>query len=177
MTVVLRTHQDPAALAGAVRAQVWKRDNSIPVERMQTMREIMSASMAPRRFQTGLVLIFALVALGLALLGVYGVTSYAVTRQTREIGVRFALGARQRDVVEAVLSQHLRPVATGLLLGLALAWAASSAMRSFLFGVAPLDPVVFGTVCIALAATALMACYVPARRASRIDPVIALRRE
>lgn len=177
MTVVLRTNQDAEALAGAVRAQVWRRDDSIPVERMKTMREIMSASMAPRRFQTGLVLTFALVALGLAQLGIYGVTSYAVTRQTREIGVRFALGARQRDVVETVLSYHLRPVATGLLLGLALAWAVTTAMRGFLFGVAPLDPLVFGTVCIALATTAMMACYVPARRASRIDPVIALRQE
>lgn len=177
MTMVLRTNQNPEALAGAVRAEVWRRDNSIPVERMKTMREIMSASMAPRRFQTGLVLIFALVALGLAQLGVYGVTSYAVTRQTREIGVRFALGAQQREVVETILSHHLRPVATGLLLGMALAWAATTAMRSFLFGVAPLDPLVSGTVCIALATTALMACYVPARRASRIDPVIALRRE
>jgi len=110
-------------------------------------------------------------------LGVYGVTSYAVTRQTREIGVRFALGARQRDVVEAVLSHHLRPVLTGLVLGLALAWAATTAMRSFFFDVAPLDPLVFGTVCIALGTTAMMACYVPARRASRIDPLIALRRE
>jgi predicted permease len=177
MTVVIRTDQDPEALAGAVRAQVWRRDNSVPVERMQTMREIMSASLAPRRFQTGLVLIFALAALGLALLGVYGVTSYAVTRQTREIGVRFALGARRRDVVEAVLSHHLRPVLTGLMLGLALAWAATTAMRSLFFDVAPLDPLVFGTVCIALATTAMMACYVPARRASRIDPLIALRRE
>jgi predicted permease len=177
MTVVLRTNQDPEALAGAVRAEVWKRDNSIPVERMQTMREVMTASLAPRRFQTALVLIFALVALGLAQLGVYGVTSYAVTRQTREIGVRFALGARQRDVMEAVLSHHLRPVVTGLLVGASLAWAVTRAMRSFLFGVAPLDALVFLTVCIALAATAGMACYVPARRASRIDPVIALRQE
>jgi putative ABC transport system permease protein len=171
------TNTEPEALAGAVRAEVWKRDNSIPVERMQTMREIMSASLAPRRFQTALVLVFALVALGLAQLGVYGVTNYAVTRQTREIGVRFALGARQRDIVEAVMSHHLRPIATGLLLGLALAWAVTSMLRSFLFGVAPLDPLVFGTVGMALATTAMMACYIPARRASRIDPVIALRRE
>ena len=177
MTVVLRTNQDPEALAGAVRAEVWKRDNSIPVERMQTMREIMTASLAPRRFQTALVLSFAVVALGLAQLGVYGVTSYAVTSQTREIGVRFALGARQRDVMEAVLSHHLRPVMTGLLVGAGLAWAVTRAMRSFLFGVAPLDPLVFVTVCVVLVATAAMACYVPARRASRIDPLIALRRE
>jgi predicted permease len=177
MTVVIRTHQDPEPLAAAVRAQVWKRDNSIPVERIRTMREIMSASVAPRRFQTALVLLFALLALGLALIGVYGVTSYAVTRQTREFGVRFALGAQRWDLLRAVLSQHLRPVAAGLLLGLVLAWTASTTMRSFLFGVAPLDPIVLGIVCAVLAITAAIACYGPARRASRIDPVIALRHD
>jgi putative ABC transport system permease protein len=141
------------------------------------MREIMSASVAPRRFQTALVLLFALLALGLALVGVYGVTSYAVTRQTREFGVRFALGAQRWDLMRAVLSQQLRPVAAGLLLGLVLAWSASTTMRSFLFGVAPLDPIVLGAVCAVLAITAAIACYVPARRASRLDPVIALRHD
>jgi predicted permease len=177
MTVVMRTQQDADALAAAVRAQIWKRDNSIPVEPIRTMREIMSASVAPRRFQTTLVLLFALLALGLALVGVYGVTNYSVTRQTREIGVRFALGAERRDLLRAVLSQHLRPVAGGLMLGLALAWMATITIRNVLFGVAPLDPLVLGTVCFALAITAALACYVPARRASRIDPVIALRHD
>jgi predicted permease len=177
MTVVIRTQQDPATLAAAVRAQVWKRDNSIPVEQMRTMREVMSAAVGPRRFQTALVLLFALLALGLALIGVYGVTSYAVTRQTRELGVRFALGANQSDLLRGVLAQHLRPVAAGLLIGLALASGATMMMRSFFFGVAPVDPGVFGAVSAALAVTAAMACYLPARRASRIDPVIALRHE
>jgi predicted permease len=177
MTVVIRTQQDPETLAAAVRAAIWKRDNGIPIERMRTMREIMSESVAPRRFQTLLVLLFALVALGLALVGVYGVTSYAVTRQTREFGVRCALGAQRWDLLRAVLSQHLRPVASGLVIGLVLAWAATATVRSFLFGVAPLDPVVLGTVSLALAITAAMACYFPARRASRIDPVIALRHD
>jgi ABC-type antimicrobial peptide transport system permease subunit len=144
---------------------------------MTTMREILSASVAPRRFQTTLVLLFALLALGLALVGVYGVTSYAVTRQTQEFGVRYALGAQRSDLLRAVLVQHLQPVTAGLLLGLALGWAATAPMRSILFGVAPLDPLVLGTVCLALAVTAATACYVPARRASRIDPVIALRHD
>jgi len=177
MTVVIRTQHDPETLASAVRAQVWKRDNSIPLERIRTMREILSASVAPRRFQTTLVLLFAVVALGLALVGVYGVTNYTVTRQTREIGVRFALGAERWDLVRAVLGQHLRPVAAGLLLGLALAWMATATIRSVLFGVSPLDPLVLGSVCLVLASTAALACYVPARRASRMDPVIALRHD
>jgi hypothetical protein len=177
MTVVIRTHQDPEALAAVVRAQIWKRDNSVPIERMRTMREIMSESVAPRRFQTTLVLLFALLALGLALVGVYGVTSYAVARQTREIGVRFALGAPQSDLLRSVLAQGMRPVAAGLLFGTALAWAMTTAMRSFLFGVAPLDPVALVTVSVVLIATAAMACYVPARRAARMDPLVALRHD
>ncbi|MPZ17602.1 MAG: FtsX-like permease family protein [Luteitalea sp.] len=177
MTVVIRTTQEPETLAAAVRAQIWKRDNSIPVETMRTMREIVSESVAPRRFQTALVLLFALLALGLALVGVYGVTSYAVARQTQEIGVRLALGAQRSDLLRSVLAQGLRPVVAGLLVGLVLAWTAATAIRSFLFGVAPLDPVALGTVSAALILTAAMACYLPARRAARIDPVVALRRD
>ena len=125
MTVVIRTIHDPETLAAAVRAQIWQRDNSVPIEKMRTMREIVSASVAPRRFHTALVLLFALLALGLALVGVYGVTSYGVARQTREIGVRVALGAQRSELFRAVLAQGLRPVAVGLLLGLGLAWAAT----------------------------------------------------
>ena len=177
MTVVIRTTQEPETLAAAVRAQIWRRDNSIPVERMRTMRQIVSESVAPRRFQTALVLLFALLALGLALVGVYGVTSYAVAPRTKEIGVRLALGAQRSDLLRSVLAQGLRPVAAGLLLGLALAWTATTTMRSFLFGVAPLDPVALATVSVALMVTGAMACYFPARRAARIDPIAALRQD
>ncbi|MGH9161564.1 MAG: ADOP family duplicated permease [Vicinamibacteraceae bacterium] len=177
MSVVVRTTQDPKTLAAAVRARIWKRDNSIPVDTMRTMRDIVSESVAPRRFQTALVLLFAVLALGLALIGVYGVTSYAVARQTQEIGVRLALGARRADLLRSVLMQGLRPVAAGLVLGLALAWAAATTVRGFLFGVAPLDPLALGVVSTALILTAALACYFPARRAARIDPVVALRQD
>lgn len=126
MTVVIRTPQSPEVLAAAVRAQIWKHDDSIPAERLRTMGEIMSASVAPRRSQTALVLLFAVSALGLALVGVYGVTGYAVARQTREIGVRFALGAQRGELLREILSQHLSPVAAGLLAGFALAWVTAN---------------------------------------------------
>jgi putative ABC transport system permease protein len=177
MTIVIRTTHDPATLAAPVRAQIWKRDKSIPVEKMRTMGEIVSESIAPRRFQTALVLLFALLALALALVGVYGVTSYAVARQTQEMGVRLALGAEPSDLLKSVVAQGLRPVAAGLLLGLALAWTAITTMRSFLFAAAPMDPVALGAVSVSLLATAAMACYLPARRAARIDPVVALRHD
>ena len=177
MSVVIRAHADPALLASAIRQRIRKHDDAVPIERMTTMRETVSASIAPRRFQTMLVVLFALLALALALVGVYGVTSYAVTRQTREFGVRLALGAQRRELLRGVLTQHLYPVAVGLLLGLALGWIATIALRSILFGVAPLDPLVLASVCVTLSITAAAACYLPARRASRVDPVIALRHE
>jgi predicted lysophospholipase L1 biosynthesis ABC-type transport system permease subunit len=177
MTVVIRSDQNPEALAPLIRERIWRRDNSIPVERIRTMGEIVSESMALRRFQTTLVVLFAVLALGLALIGVYGVTSYAVARQTREIGVRFALGAQRSDLLRSVLVQGMRPVAAGFLLGMLLAWAATTTMRSFLFGVTPLDPVAVGAVSVALMSTAAIACYVPARRAARLDPLVALRHD
>jgi predicted permease len=177
MTIVIRTAQEPETLAAAVRAEVWKRDNTVPVPTVRTMREIVSASIAPRRFQMAMVLLFATLALGLALVGIYGVTSYAVARQTREIGVRIALGAHRPVLLRSVLAQGLRPVAAGLLLGLPVAVAAATAMRSFLFGIGPLDPVALCAMSAALLITAAIACYLPARRAARVDAVVALRAE
>ena len=177
MTIVVRTAQEPETLAAAVRAEVWKRDNAVPVPTVRTMREIVSASVASRRFQMTMILLFAALALGLALVGVYGVTSYAVAQQTREIGVRIALGAQRSALLRSVLVQGLRPVAAGLLLGLPAAAAAAAAMRSFLFGIGPLDPAALSAMSAVLLFTATMACYLPARRAARVDPVVALRAE
>lgn len=175
MTIVVRTAQDPGAIAATIRAEIGRLDDSVPVDRMRTMADIVDESVAPRRFQASLVVLFALVALSLALSGVYGVTSYTVARRTREFGVRLALGAQRSELLRFVVSQGLRPVAVGVVLGLALAWAATTAARSVLFGVSALDPLTLGTVSLVLIATAALACYIPARRASRIDPVVALR--
>ena len=175
MTVVVRTFEDPQTLAPVVRAAIWRLDRDLPIASMKTMREVVSASVAPRRFQMALVVLFAALSLALALVGIYGVTSYSVARQTREIGMRMALGAQKSDVIRAVLAQGLQPVVAGLALGLAGARLAAILVRSLLFGVSPLDPVAIGGVALLLLAAAALACYIPARRAARLDPVIALR--
>lgn len=117
VTLVVRTAREPETLASAVRSEVWKLDRGLPVTSMQTMREIISASTAQRRFQMTLILVFAALSLALAVIGIYGVTSYSVSRQTQEIGLRMALGAQQSNVLFSVLTDGLRPVALGLLLG------------------------------------------------------------
>ena len=176
MSIVIRTAREPETIAAAVRAEVWNRDTAVPVT-VRTMRDIVSASVAPRRFQMVMVLLFATLALGLALIGVYGVTSYAVARHTKEIGIRIALGAQRPVLLWSVLAQGLRPVAAGLFLGLPAAVAAATALRSLLFGIGPLDPVALCATSTALLVTAAIACYVPARRAARVDAVVALRAE
>jgi putative ABC transport system permease protein len=177
VTLMLRTALEPETLASAVRSEVWILDRNLPVASMQTMREIVSASTAPRRFQMTLIGLFAALSLALAVVGIYGVTSYSVARRTQEIGLRMALGAQQADVLKSVLMEGLRPVLVGLALGLGAAGMAAASIRSMLFGIGPLDPVALGAVCCILLAAAALACYVPARRASGVDPVSALRSE
>jgi putative ABC transport system permease protein len=177
MSVVLRTTQEPEKLISAVRNEVWKHDRAVPVPTFRTMREIVSASLTARKFQMAMILLFAALALGLALVGVYGVTSYSVARQTREIGVRIAIGAQPREVLRSVLAKGLRPVGFGLLVGLVVGAGAAFSIRSFLFGIVPLDPIALCMVSGALLVTATIACYIPARRAARVDPTVALRAE
>jgi putative ABC transport system permease protein len=177
MTLVVRTAREPAGLAPAVRAEIRKMDSSLPIPAIRTMREIVSASVAQRRFQMVLTLLFAIVALLLGAVGVYGVVSYSVACRTRDIGLRIALGAMRSDVMRWVISNGMRPVLIGLISGLAGAIAIAGGLRSLLFAIAPTDSVSLGSVTVVLLAASGLACYLPARRAARLDPMVALRQE
>jgi putative ABC transport system permease protein len=177
MTMVVRTAQEPTSLAAAVRAEIWKLDPNLPVLAMRTMQEIVSSTVAQRRFQMTLTSLFAVVALLLGAVGVYGVVSYSVACRTRDIGLRIALGALRADVMRWVFAGGMRPVLIGLGAGLVGAIAIASSVRSLLFDVAPADPLSLGTVVLVLLLASGFACYLPARRAAAMDPMIALRHE
>jgi predicted permease len=172
---VMRTAQDPAAMANALRSVFHELDPELPVANVETMREIFSESVSSRRFQTILAGAFAAAALLLACFGIYGVISYTVTRRTNEIGIRIALGAQASQVSMLVLRQGIRPVIAGLIAGVAAALAAGELIRSFLFGASAHDPAAISAVVAILLVVAIAACWTPARRASRIDPMVALR--
>jgi putative ABC transport system permease protein len=175
--VVVRTASDPSALASAARDAVASLDKDIPVARVRTMDQLMTASVAPPRFRTVLVSMFAAVGLLLAAIGLYGVISYAVTERTHELGVRIALGADRVDVVRLVLKEALAMAACGILVGLAGALATTRLMQSLLFGVASTDATTYAAISVLLLVTALVASYLPVRRATRVDPMVALRYE
>jgi predicted permease len=177
MTLVIRTAQDPARLASAARGAVWRLDGALPIAAIRTMRQIVAATVAPRRFQMLLVAVFAVMALLLGAVGAYGVVNCAVTSRTREIGLRMALGAVRADVMRWVIAGGMRPVVVGMAVGLAGAAAAAGALRSMLFGIAPVDPISFAIVVAVLLGSSGLACYVPARRAAALDPMTALRHE
>ena len=176
-TLVVRSSLSPRVLAPAIRARLLAYDPQLLVLRTRPMAEVVSGALSRPRFHLLLVGSFAVVALGLAAVGIYGVTAMSVTRRTREIGIRMALGAQTGDVLGRVLAQGMWPVALGGLAGVAGAVGMTRALRSMLFGVTPLDPVSFALAPTMLAAVALLACYLPARRALRIDPIAALREE
>ena len=177
MYLVVRSDADPSTLVNLVKNQIWTVDNQIPVTRVQTMREIMAASVAGQRFNMLLLGIFASVALALAGVGIYGVISYSVTQRTHEIGIRMALGAQTRDVLKLILGQGLLLAAIGVVIGVAGAFALTRVMSSLLFGVSATDPATFTVVALLLIAVALLASYIPARRAMKVDPMVALRYE
>jgi predicted permease len=175
MTVVVRTAGPPSAIGPAIRSELRGLDANLPVVRMRPMSEVVAASVGPRRFQSLIVGVLSALALALACVGVYGATSYAVSSGVKEVGVRVALGADPRSVLGLVFRQGFRPVLLGVALGLCLAPIASSLVRHLLFHVRPVDPLALGAVCLTLVAIAGAVCYLPARRAARIDPVRALR--
>jgi predicted permease len=177
MQLALRTATDPATLVRAVRSQVMAVDSSEPIYHVSTMEQTLSDSLAPRRFNMLLLGIFAGLALALATVGIYGVMAFSVTQRTHEIGIRMALGAERPDVLGLIVRQGLRLTLIGVVLGVAGAWALTGFIASFLFGVAPRDPATFALVSLALVAASILACYIPARRATRVDPMVALRYE
>ncbi|HYH46950.1 MAG TPA: FtsX-like permease family protein, partial [Thermoanaerobaculia bacterium] len=168
---------DPAGLTAAVRAAVGEVDPDVPVYRVRTMDEVVAASLSASRFNAVLFGLFAVLALGLAAVGVYGVVSYAVAQRTHEIGIRMALGAGHRSVVGMVLRQGMGTVLLGVAAGLVGAVFASRLLAGLVFGVSPRDPLTFVLVPLTLAAVALLANVMPARRATRVDPMVALRRD
>ncbi|HYU98710.1 MAG TPA: ABC transporter permease, partial [Pyrinomonadaceae bacterium] len=177
MTLVVRTTNDPHSVITAVQNEVHAMDNELPIFNVKTMDEYISATVAGPRFNATLLVIFAGVALILTIVGLYGVMSYSVAQRTNEIGIRMALGAQTSDVLRLIVSQGFKLVLIGLGIGLAGAFALMRVIASLLFGVTAKDPLTFAAVAVLLALVALLACYIPARRATRLDPLHALRYE
>lgn len=177
MRVALAANVDPASLANAAKQAVWKVDSDQPVYKVRPMQELLDNSMAPQRLILSLLGAFSLLALLLAAIGIYGVMSYNVTQHTREIGLRMALGAQTLDVLCMVLVQGMKVIAVGLLFGLILALTLTRFLTSLLYEVSVTDPLTFSVVAISLVLVALIACLVPACRAVRVDPMVALRYE
>ena len=174
-SIVLKTQGDPASLASAIRQAVREVDPNQPVSRLKTMQDMVQSSLAPRQFAVRLLGFFALVALFMAALGLYGVISYSVAQRTQEIGVRMALGAQARSLIALVVGQGLRLAALGVVIGLILATVLSRMLQSQFFGVSAFDPVTFASIAAVLLGAASLASYLPARRAAKVDPLRALR--
>ena len=177
MNIVVRSESDPMLLLPAIREQVRALDAELPIYHAQRMEEYVAASVAQRRFTSLLCAVFAGAGLLLAVVGLFGVMSYSVAQRTHEIGVRVAVGAEKRDILRLILTEGMGITVVGLGVGLLGAFGVSSIVKSQLFGVSATDPLTFLGVILALAVVALLACYIPARRATRVDPMVALRYE
>ncbi len=177
ISLIVRAKGDPAFLEPAVRAAVWSIDRDIPVEEMATLEQAVARSEAEPRFHAVLLGVFAALGLTITLVGIYGVISYSVSQRTREIGIRMALGAQSRDVLRQVLWEGMKLALAGLAIGIIAALALTRVLAALLFEVRATDPVTFVVVSSLLACVALAACYLPARRATRVDPLVALRYE
>jgi putative ABC transport system permease protein len=177
MTLVVRTAGPPTEMTAAIRNAVLELDKEQPIANVSTLAQSLSTSIAQQQFSMLLLGVFAAVALLLAAVGIYGVLSYAVTQRTHEIGIRMALGAGRREVLKLVVGHGLRLTLLGVAAGLATAFALTRLMKTLLFGVSATDPLTFGLIALLLIAVALLACYLPARRATQVDPLVALRCE
>ncbi len=177
MTVIIKGSSDPNQMMAAVRQQIKGIDPDQPIYSVRTMHEIRAESVASERLNLTLLSIFAGLALALAIVGIYGVMSYAVTQRTHEIGIRMAIGAQSKHVFQMILGQGMALALIGIGLGLIGAFALTRLMTTMLFGIEPTDPLTFGAIAILLTTVALLACYIPGRRATKVDPVVSLRYE
>jgi predicted permease len=177
INVLVRTEVEPLSLAASVRGQIAALNKDQAVFNVRTMEQILAQSVASRRFSMLLLTVFAVAALALASLGIYGLMSYAVAQRTREIGVRMALGAQSGNVLKLVIGQGMKLALAGVALGLVASLALTRTMKTLLFGVSATDPLTFAAIALLLVLVALLACFVPARRATKVDPMIALRSE
>jgi putative ABC transport system permease protein len=177
MTILVRTQNDPSAIVPSLRKAVWSIDPNQPIADVSTMEQIVADSIAQPRLSMLMMGLFGALALILAAVGIYGLLSYAVTQRTQEMGIRMALGARVKDVLGLILKQGMMLVLIGEVFGLVGAFALTRLIRTLLFGVTPTDATTFVVVSAVLTGVALLACYFPARRATKVDPLVALRYE
>ena len=177
MTLVVRSSAKPASLVSAVSNAVHDVDRNIPVRNVLTMDELVTTSLSQQRFNLMLLSAFAVLALILAAIGIYSVLSYSVRRRVQEIGIRLALGARISDVLRMIVIEGMRPTLLGVTIGIVGALALGQVMSSLVYGVKPTDPLTFLAVAMVLAVVALSATIIPAYRAARVDPMVALRYE
>ena len=176
-TVVIRTSVEPLSLAEPVRQAIWKVDSDQPMWKIRTVEFLVNRSVADRKFLMALMGIFAFLALALTIIGLYGVISYLVNQRTQEIGIRLALGAQMGDILRMVLKQGMILVLTGVAIGLAVSWLLTGLMSRLLYQVKPTDPLTFAVIALLLIGVAMLACYLPARRAAKVEPLKALRYE
>jgi putative ABC transport system permease protein len=177
MYLVIRTGSNPSQLTAAVRTEVSALDKTLPVFNVKPMTQVIGERMSPKRLATFMMAVFALIALALAGVGIYAVMSYAISQRTHEIGIRMALGAQARDIFKLVITQGLALTLVGIVIGLAGAYAMTQAMAQILYGISATDPITFVGISLLLGCVSMLACYVPTRRAIKVDPMIALRHE
>ena len=173
----VRTAGNPADLAASIRGVVASIDRNQPVANIKTLGDVIADTVAPRKFNMMLFTLFAVIAMLLAALGIYGVMAYSVAERTHEVGIRMALGAQKSDVLGLIIRKGMSITLIGIAVGLAIAFALTRLMATLLFGVTPTDAMTFAAVSAFVMLVALFACYIPARRATKVDPLVALRYE